>query len=239
MIYYQDDKTTLIYGDNREELSRFAPISIDLVVTDPPYTDEVHDNAKRSNKGSIDVFIGFDSITEEELRHTFDLIGMVARGWVIATMAFDHTFALKQSPPAGLTFVRAGVWVKPNTAPHVNQDRPPQGWESIAMMHQQQWQGKYTWNGGNHSSVYTENFVTSKNQRTPGNATAKPRPLYGKFIQHFSNPGDTVLDPYCGSGTLLWAARLLGRKGVGIEIDERQCDAIARSLSQNVMDISG
>ena len=237
-IFYQDEWVTLYHGDCRDVLPGLAPLCVSMTLTDPPYTDEVHLNSKRSYAGETRPFIDFDSIDEATLRAIFDQIGRVTQGWVLATMAFDHTFVFKTTPPAGLKFVRAGVWVKTNTAPHVNQDRPPQGWESIAMMHQAQWQGKYTWNGGGHSSVYTENFVTHASQKTLGNKTSKPRPLYGAFIRHFSNPGDTILDPFCGVGTSLYVARLLGRKSIGIEIDERQCDAAAKSLQQNIMELA-
>lgn len=239
--YYasEDGKIVLYQGHCLPILQALPAQSVQMVNTDPPYTDEVHKNSKRGYGGgatrATKKVLDFDSITEEDLRVIFDQFGRVCTGWVIATMAFDHTFAFKQQPPAGLKFVRAGVWVKPNTAPHVNQDRPPQGWESIAMLHQADWAGKYVWHGGGHSSVYTENFVTSKNLRTGGNVTAKPRPLYGKFIRFHSNPGDTVLDPFAGSGTTLYVAKALGRRAIGIETDPLQCEAIAESLYQSSM----
>ena len=50
-------------------------------------------------------------------------------------------------------------------------------------------------------------------------------------------PGDTVLDPYAGSGTTLRAAADEGRKAIGYEIDERFCEVAAKRLSQQAFDL--
>jgi DNA modification methylase len=60
--------------------------------------------------------------------------------------------------------------------------------------------------------------------------TAKPLKAMRYIIEHASQPGQLVLDPFAGSGTTLVAATQLGRKAVGIEIEERYCEKIARRL---------
>lgn len=65
----------------------------------------------------------------------------------------------------------------------------------------------------------------------------KPMPLMRRLVDLCSSTGQTVLDPFCGSGTTLRAAKDLGRKAVGVEIEERFCEVAAKRCSQEVLDL--
>jgi site-specific DNA-methyltransferase (adenine-specific) len=64
----------------------------------------------------------------------------------------------------------------------------------------------------------------------------KPPALMQHIISTSTRPGDVVLDAFAGSGSTLIAARDLGRRSIGIEIDERYCEIAAKRLAQGVLD---
>jgi DNA modification methylase len=67
-----------------------------------------------------------------------------------------------------------------------------------------------------------------------GNAlhpTQKPVPSLKPVIEAFTRPGDIVLDPFCGSGSTLLAAKILGRRYVGIELDAAFCQKAERRVA--------
>lgn len=69
--------------------------------------------------------------------------------------------------------------------------------------------------------------------------TAKPLGVMSRMVATTTAPGDTILDPFAGSGTTLRAAKDEGRKAIGIELDERYCEVIARRLTQEAFNFGG
>lgn len=229
--YYEDSRVTLYHGDCREVIADLS--SVDHIITDPPYSSATHSGARTRTTGArSESLVTFDEWTDEDMAEMFREFGRIVGGWVIATMDWRHIAQLAVDTPRGLRFARFGVWVKPNSTPQLTGDRPAQGWEGVACLHSD---GKrMSWNGGGKRGVWTANTINAVDH-----PTAKPVPLVAEWVRLFTNHGDTILDPFAGSGTTLVAAAQEGRKAIGVELEERYCEIIARRLDQGVLDLGG
>lgn len=78
---------------------------------------------------------------------------------------------------------------------------------------------------GMRTNVWRMNTVGQERMcQTPPHPAMFPRRLALDHITSWSKPGDVVLDPMCGAGTTLWAAKELGRRFVGIDVSQNYCD---------------
>lgn len=124
-----------------------------------------------------------------------------------------------------MRYVRTGAWVKPSPMPQLSGDRPGTGFEAIAICHAA---GRMRWNGGGKGNVWTHASV--KDASATGHPTPKPLTLMSELIASFTDANESVLDPFCGSGTTLVAAWRLGRLAIGCELSERYCEIAAKRI---------
>ncbi len=99
--------------------------------------------------------------------------------------------------------------------PQLTGDRPAMGYESLVAAHAP---GKSRWNGGGQHGVFV---VNKGGDERAGHPTQKPLALMEKLVRLFTDPGDTILDPFAGSGTTGVAALRMGRRFVGWERDPK------------------
>ncbi len=85
---------------------------------------------------------------------------------------------------------------------------------------------------GRHGGIARpSNVIEVKTESSQGSHSAPfPRALVQFFLKAFSDPGDIVFDPFCGSGTTIAAAEVLGRTGYGVEISPAYCDVIVSRM---------
>lgn len=179
---------------------------VDVTITDPPYAEKTHKGARGSGSGKKKL-VTFDSIDDDGFVRLCRTLCARTKRWVVMTCDFTHCALAQVQMPN--EFIRAGVWVKPNGMPQYTGDRPSMGFESVAILHRQ---GRKKWNGGGSHAVWTVPKVSSDDHETQ-----KPIPLIREWVSLFSDVGETVFDPYMGSGTTGVAAINAGRGFIGVE----------------------
>ena len=115
-----------------------------------------------------------------------------------------------------------GRWQRPYEALRQEYESLRQEYESL----------RYTYNlDPCHNNVWR----SSERNNGKQHVCMKPTDILARIITTSSNPGDTILDPFMGSGTTLVAAKQLGRKAIGIEIEEKYCEIAVKRLGQGVL----
>jgi DNA modification methylase len=240
--YYEDASVRLYLGDCREVLPQLEPV--DHVITDPPYSEHVHSKSRAGarvlTEGGHDAAFfraadfGFDAMTPELMALVACEASRLSRRWVLVFSDAESTTAWREAlTSAGLDYCRTGAWVKLNATPQFTGDRPAVGYEAITMAHPK---GRKRWNGGGTHGVWTHAIAQNRGGNNPRlHTTQKPEPLMVELITDFTSAGETILDPFMGSGTTGAAAKRLGRKFIGIEREEKYCEIAARRLSQGAL----
>ena len=221
----------ILHGDCREVLPQIE--QVDHVITDPPYSADVYyrangHNTKNGSRTPDRLYKG-DSLAKlaagdigdaEALREPVSAeIGRLIRRWglVFSDVETCHIWR-QQLELSGLRYVRSGAWIRPDGMPQMSGDRPAVGFEPCTIVHAQ---GPMRWNGGGHAAVWVHKI--SKGAERPEHPCPKPIALMRELVLLFTDPGETILDPFMGSGTTLVAAKQLGRQAIGIEIEEKYC----------------
>ena len=243
--YYEDETVALYLGDMREILPALD-LQADLVVADPPYAetslawDRWPDGwpalaATAASSmwcfGSMRMFLQQrDDFTDWKLSQ--DVIWQKANGSGFATDRFRRVHEIA-------THWYRGDWRDvhhdvPRSA-YTGPDKSARGAASRAAHTGAIGASSYTDDGTRLARSVIEAAAVRYQRRHP---TEKPLEILDPLIRYACPPGGLVLDPFAGSCSTLDAARQSGRRAIGIEADEKYCEAAARRLSALVLDIA-
>jgi len=245
-LYYKTDNVE-IYNDDFLTTNCVEENSIDLIVTSPPYNVDVKYNSY-NDKIPYNIYLEF---TEKWLEKAFKLLR--SDGRICLNIPLDKNKGGQQSVYAdiitiakiiGFKYHSTVVWNEQNisrrtawgswlsaTAPYVIAPV-----EMIAILYKERWKKV---SGSKKSDITRKEFIEWTNGvwTFMGESKAKakhpaafPVELPKRCIKLFSFVGDTVLDPFLGSGTTLIACVGTHRKGIGIEIDKSYCEIAKNRL---------
>ena len=239
-----------LYNEDFLRLDAIESQSVDLFVTSPPYNVNVEYGSSNDNL-SYDEYLNFSG---EWLRKCYDLCR--SDGRMCLNIPLDKNKGGQQSVCADFTTIAKSIgwryhssiiWNEGNvsrrtawgswlsaSAPYVIAPV-----ETIVILYKESW--KKTSSVGT-SDIERQEFIDWTNglwsfngqskKGAGGHPTAFPLELPKRCIKLFSFVGDTVFDPFVGSGSSLIAASILRRRGIGVEIDAHYCQIALNRLEK-------
>ena len=217
--YYEHAGITIYHGDCREVLPMLPKAN--LLLTDPPYGISYSSGMTGHDGGtSLSGILGDEDTTLRDfvLTATQPTPYMVFGSW-------------KRPRPASCCAVL--IWEKGD---HVGMGDLSFPWKPNT---EEIYVGGDGFSGHRGSSVIRVNAPVSWNSVSFGRQHPHEKPVELIVLLMQKHPATLVLDPFMGSGTTLRAAKNLGRRAIGIEIEERYCEIAAKRLGQEVFDFSG
>lgn len=250
MLYYQNDQVT-IYNDSVLTIDSIPARSVDLIVTSPPYNVSIDYNS-HDDTGSYDDYLGF---SEQWMRRCFEWLKDDGR--FCLNIPLDKNKGGQKSVGAdfiqiaksiGYQYHATIIWNEGNisrrtawgswmsaSAPFVIAPV-----ELIVVLYKRQWKKI---SGTRQNDVTRAEFLewtngvwtfNGESKKRIGHPAPFPIELPRRCVKMFSYVGDTVLDPFLGSGTTLIACLQNNRKGIGIELDEQYS-----ALAQKRLEVAG
>lgn len=216
-------------------------VTADVIVTDPPYPEEVQGNLCSGSlvgtKAVPKYELGFDPLTVDQRRQWVADALAITKRWVVSFCAVEDFGRLQDN--FRKAYVRGGIWAKRNAMGQLTADRPATAYEGVACLHRTD--VKKRWNGRGSYGIwgaddpwldpagfmYECSGTRGKKDRHPNE---KPLDLALKLVALFSERGETVFDPFAGSAAIGEACVLLGRNYVGLDFDPAWVEKANRRL---------
>jgi modification methylase len=244
----------ILLGDCLEHLRKLPAGSVDLVFADPPYNLQLSADLMRPNNTRVDgvddewdkfaSFADYDTFSRAWLAECRRVLRPNGALWVIGS--YHNIFRLGAAlQDLGYWIQNDIVWRKVNPMPNFRGKRFTNAHETLI------------WAGRDKKSRVTFNYESLKAQNDDvqmrsdwlfpicsgperlkddggrkAHPTQKPEALLHRILLASTNPGDTVLDPFFGTGTTGAVAKRLGRKWIGIERDPDYAKAAEERIAK-------
>ncbi len=246
--------TQLINADVLDALKEIGTESVDFVFADPPYFLSNDGFTVKSgkavsvNKGAWDKSFGFDSEMDFHEAWISECLRVLKPNGTIAISGTYHSiykcgFLLQK---LGCRIVNDITWFKPNGAPALAGRNFTASHETILWASKGK-KAKHVFNyaisknwevendklyskGKQMRSVWSIPSTPKREKLEGSHPTQKPLELLRRLVAMCTNEGDTVLDPFCGSGTTGVACVLLQRNFIGIDLDQSYLDLSAKRM---------
>lgn len=221
--YYDEGGITLYHARCEDVLPQLAAAAIDLVLTDPPYGIGLQADYAESYGVEL-------KLSAERKRHApvygddtpFDPSPLLSYGRVFLFGANYYRHTLPLDPSGGWL-----VWDKVCS----NDVRRLPGWSDGELAWSNCFKGvrifRHAWNG----------FSRSSENSFHVHPTQKPVALMRWILERWTVPGDTILDPYMGTGPVAQACKETGRRYIGIEVERQYVDVAVSRLQQEVLQL--
>ena len=233
---------TILPGDCVAAMDALPAGSVDLIFADPPYNLQLRGALHRPDNSRVDAvtddwdrfdtMASYDAFTRAWLRAARRVLKPDGAIWTIGS--YHNVFRVGAAlQDAGFWILNDVVWRKSNPMPNFRGKRLTNAHETLIWASRSD-RSRYTFNyealkaandGVQMRSDWTLPICTGherlKNERgEKAHPTQKPEALLFRVLLASTNAGDIVLDPFFGTGTTGAAAKLLGRRWIGVERDE-------------------
>lgn len=237
-----DTNMMLIKGDCTESMRKIKDDSVDLVVTDPPYNlgNFMRDRSTNLKKMRENFFgsAGWDDLEYEEWSEHMDTFFQESKrilkkgGAMVVFMSLIKVETLiKLAEKNKFYYKTTGIWHKTNPMPrnmNLHFINSVEGWVYFVN------DAKTGTYNNNQKAIhdFIESSVTPGNEKIHGkHPTQKPERVIQHFVEILSNPGDTVMDPFMGSGTTGVVSKRVDRNFIGFELQENYFDIALKRIA--------
>ncbi|AJT42399.1 DNA-methyltransferase [Psychromicrobium lacuslunae] len=210
-LYYQDDQVTLFHGDCLEETDW---TTADVLVADPPYGIGWQQSGYSNGRPHPGIQNDEDISTRDAALKLWGTKPGLVFGDIRKPFPNETRRVLVWKKPADSGLQGSTIWRK--------------DWEPIFRI------GNWPQRPAVNSSIIPTGAGSHRSYAQGVHPHAKPQDVLQRLIT-LCPPG-IIADPFTGSGSTLIAAKALGRKAIGVELEEKYCEIAARRLSQGVLD---